>query len=181
MKTSTGIADHYKIEYPLFALVQILITWRNNTVHYRAHNTIPKIAKDAIERDTELIFSNYCGMDASELVEKAEAGADFTFKEAASLIHAAHDFVAKLDEHFMTNIDFHQLACKTTASALEKRNAEVAKSEEYSGTKGSKFRTKYYSKAPRDRRQMVQTFLKNSLGFDYIPDAILLECCNIPK
>lgn len=87
------------------ALVEVLITWRNNVMHELADNTISSTSKSILEEHSQKIGILYCNLDPSKLVSKAESGADLTFKEAASLIGATQKYVEKTDLHILEKLD----------------------------------------------------------------------------
>lgn len=87
------------------ALVEILITWRNNVMHELADNVISDRSKDTLQNHSQKIATLYCNLDPSNLVTKAEDGADLTFKETASLINAAHKFVEATDLYILRKLD----------------------------------------------------------------------------
>lgn len=87
------------------ALVEVLITWRNNVMHELADNILSDSSKDALKAYAHQIASSYRNLNPENLVKKAETGADLTFKETASLIGAAHNFVEAIDRHVLANLD----------------------------------------------------------------------------
>jgi len=162
---ATKLGDYYELEKPLTELVEILITWRNNVVHFNVQNMVRDETKETIKDYSDSIIEEFRGMDASNIVEKAEKGLAFSFKEAASLIHAAHEFVMKLDEKIISDIDIEGLCIKTVENQL----------------KEEKFFLKYHRKQGKDRNNLIDNFLHNTIGIDHVPDEILLACSTIPK
>ncbi|MFT3800978.1 MAG: hypothetical protein QM766_07120 [Burkholderiaceae bacterium] len=87
------------------ALVEVLITWRNNVMHELADNIVSDGSKDALNACAHQIANSYRNLNPENLVQKAETGADLTFKETASLINAAHNFVEAIDCHILAKLD----------------------------------------------------------------------------
>ncbi|MBO0368513.1 hypothetical protein GIB23_15610 [Pseudomonas putida] len=87
------------------ALVEVLITWRNNVMHELADNLISSHSKCILRESSKQIAIQYCNLDSSSLLGKAESGADLTFKETASLISAAHKFVEAIDHYVLAKLD----------------------------------------------------------------------------
>lgn len=87
------------------ALVEVLITWRNNVMHELADNLVSGSSKDTLEKHAHEIAQSYRGLNPENLVKKAETGADLTFKETASLIGASHNFVAAIDGYVLAKLD----------------------------------------------------------------------------
>lgn len=87
------------------ALVEVLITWRNNVMHELADNLVSSSSKDALKNNADQIANSYCNLNPANLAKKAETGADLTFKETASLISAAHNFVEAIDRHVLAKMN----------------------------------------------------------------------------
>lgn len=104
------------------ALVEVLITWRNNVMHELADNVISDRSKDTLQRRSEQIASLYCGLNPINLVNKAESADDLTFKETASLIAAVHNFVQATDHHILGKLDRPSLYLSLLRESLEKNS-----------------------------------------------------------
>lgn len=87
------------------ALVEALITWRNNVMHELADNVMSDTSKTTLQSHAKIVAKDYCNLDPANLAIKAESGADLTFKETASLIGAAHKFVEAIDNHILGKLD----------------------------------------------------------------------------
>ena len=95
------------------ALVEVLITWRNNTMHELADNTLSEKSRNILRECAEEITKCYCNLDPAGLEAKANSGGDLTFKETASLINAAHKFTEKVDSFLLAKlnvVDFYSAA-----------------------------------------------------------------------
>jgi hypothetical protein len=86
------------------SLVEVLITWRNNVMHELADNIVASASRKVIAETAAGIATNYHGLDPTRLCEKAEDGSDLSFKETASLIKAAHNFVEQIDAHLLSRL-----------------------------------------------------------------------------
>lgn len=104
-KKATAFADWVPALNIEAALVEVLITWRNNVMHELADNVISDRSKDTLQQHSGQIASLYHNLDPTNLVKKAESGDDLTFKETASLIAAAHDFVEATDHYVLAELD----------------------------------------------------------------------------
>src|SRR4051812_19356966 len=100
------------------ALVEVLITWRNNTLHDLADNKVSQASRDALAQHAADIRENYRGLIVEELADKAEAGASLTFKETASLINAAHEFVKEVDSRLLASFDQRRFCVEAVQDAL---------------------------------------------------------------
>jgi hypothetical protein len=107
------------------ALVETLITWRNNTMHELADNKLTQQSKDILRDEAEKISINYCNLDPENLCEKAESGADLTFKETASLINAAHKFVETTDSYILKKLDKTALFAGELREQLDKNSTNL--------------------------------------------------------
>jgi hypothetical protein len=101
------------------ALVEALITWRNNVMHELADNVLSDKSREVLREYYKDISEGYCNLDPSNLAEKANVGADLTFKETASLISAAHHFVNKIDTFILRKLDKPDFYLKALRNTME--------------------------------------------------------------
>jgi len=94
------------------AMIEVIITWRNNVAHELAENQLSDASQTILEKEKDQIQDKYCGLDASSLAKKANNGNEFTFKEAASLIHATQDFVETLDSIVLKRLRINEFSMK---------------------------------------------------------------------
>jgi hypothetical protein len=94
----SAFASHYDIEAIPLALVDVLITWRNNVIHALAENELQESTEKTLRNLGKEIAEGYRGLDPAALPSKAIRGEALTFKETASLIRATHNFVELVDK-----------------------------------------------------------------------------------
>lgn len=87
------------------ALVEVLITWRNNVQHELADNLVSQETSDILIKHTSAILESYCNLVPGDLAKKANAGASMSFKEVASLISATHKYVQHIDAKILFAVD----------------------------------------------------------------------------
>ena len=87
------------------ALVEVLITWRNNVQHELADNIVSEKSEKVLKENAEEILRSYCNLDPKGLAKKANSGAGMTFKEVASLINATHKYVEYIDSKILSFFD----------------------------------------------------------------------------
>ncbi|MDL0438233.1 hypothetical protein [Stutzerimonas frequens] len=162
-------SQHYKISPATQALMDVLVTWRNNVFHELADNKINQESRLALIDNAEFIRDNYRGLDISDLAEKAEKGGSLSFKETASLINAAHNFVQEVDEAVLKKFDALTFCLSAVQDALSSRN------------KGNGFAAKYYGLLPEQRRSFLRTWFQNNHGFGKLEDEVIDACLNISK
>lgn len=104
-KKATAFADWIPAVSIEAALVEALITWRNNVMHELADNVMSDRSKETLQKNAKNIAQLYCNLDPTNLASKAESGADLTFKETASLIGAAHNLVEAIDSFVLKKLD----------------------------------------------------------------------------
>lgn len=117
-KKVAAVAGHYQLKPMTVALVDILITWRNNLVHELADNTLRPETVAVLANSAKSIAENYRGLITDGLKEKAEKGDSLTFKETTSLINAAHNFVEEVDAIVIERLDLGDLCRELVADAL---------------------------------------------------------------
>lgn len=160
-KKVAAVAGHYHLKPVTVALVDILITWRNNLVHELADNTLRPETVTVLANSAKSIAEVYRGLITDGLKEKAEKGDSLTFKETTSLINAAHKFVEEVDAIVIERLDLGDLCRDLVADALA------------GSSRSADFLSKYYSLAPDARRRFVRNWLANVHGISVMEDATL--------
>ena len=97
LKKSVLLGKELNVNSVIIALVDVLITWRNNAIHSLAENELMDGHDEIIQDNKSWIAENFRGLDPSLLTQKAERGDSLTFKETASLINVAHKYVEEVD------------------------------------------------------------------------------------
>jgi hypothetical protein len=167
----SAFARHYDIEAIPLALVDVLITWRNNVIHALAENELQESTEKTLRNFGKEIAEGYRGLDPAALPSKAMRGEALTFKETASLIRATHNFVELVDKAVLARLDVASLCRRAIQDALD--------SKEY-----PHFASKYFSlpQTP-ERRRYVANWLMNRFGIrpDDVGGAILDDCVSLSK
>lgn len=163
-KKSINLGKELQVSSVTLALLDVLITWRNNSLHSLAENTITSEHLGILEQEKDIIRSTYRGLDPSSLPEKAHSGLNLTFKETASLINVAHKYVEELDAIVITKLN-KQLFCTEAISDKLYHNNEFAR--KYSSLQGKK------------RETMVKTWLQNNLSYPNAAKNIVEACSNV--
>jgi hypothetical protein len=163
------VEKHFKLSPELMALLDILITWRNNIFHEANDNYVRNRTKSTLTTSSKIIAQRYRGLLVGELASKAESGAVLTFKEVASLISACHHFVEELDGQVLRALDFQQYCVDAVQVALDDR-------KQLHG-----FRSKYLGLNPSRRRRFVATWLMNEYGVTDLPPTAVTAACNLSR
>lgn len=100
------IGNHPELAVSKFAYVDLLICWRNNSVHFDAENKLKtetiKYFKNVPEND---VVTNTYHLDVNQMLDRFNRGDCPTFKEAATLISMTIHFVEELDNILLRDID----------------------------------------------------------------------------
>ncbi len=163
-KKSINLGNQLNINPVTLALLDVLITWRNNSLHSLAENTISDDHIEIIRSEKEYIANNYRGLDPSLLPDKAHSGSDLTFKESASLINVVHKYVEEIDSIVIANLDKKLFAVDALSNAL-KESVE--------------FSRKYSSLRNEKRVSMVKNWLQNNVSYPNAERDIVNACCEI--
>lgn len=159
------LGAHFAIDPLTIALVDVLITWRNNVFHALTDNMVCPRCVRAISDEVERLGSEHCGLDASDLLPKALKGAPLTFKETASLIDAAHQYVRTIDDAVIARLDLGALCAGIVVGALGEDRG---------------FRDKYYCLPVGKRARFTTNWLANVHGIVDLPPEALAGCVEIP-
>lgn len=160
------LSEHFEVSSSTTALIDVMITWRNNVFHELADNTICETCMEALDAHASQIASTYRGLDPTHLPEKASSGEPLTFKETASMINAAHAFVREVDEAVLDRLDLDLLCSGLVADKLRE---------------DSGFRSKYFCLPPQKRQRFIGNWLVNEYGMSEVGAPILARCAQLPS
>lgn len=90
-----------------FALVLVMIAWRNKSAHEEFDTKIDVRHRDVLAQNAETIASNYRNLDVNRLLSGFDIG-EPTFKECASLINAAQRFIQALETALFRGLNTEQ-------------------------------------------------------------------------
>lgn len=100
------IRNHPELAASKFAYVDLLICWRNNSIHFDAEN---KLMTESINYFRNIpgddVVINTYHLDVNQMLERFSRGKCPTFKEAATLISMTIHFVEELDSILLRDID----------------------------------------------------------------------------
>ncbi|AJI54257.1 hypothetical protein LA55_521 [Francisella philomiragia] len=166
LKKSVLLGKELNVNPVIIALVDVLVTWRNNAIHSLAENDLMDGHDEIIQDNKSWIAENFRGLDPSLLTQKAERGDSLTFKETASLINVAHKYVEEVDRLVIGNLDKERLALEAIARETRKNLDFMRK---YSSLQGGK------------REAMIKVWLQNNLAYPNPEPEVLSSCCDIQK
>lgn len=164
LKKSVFLGKELGVNPVIVALVDVLITWRNNAVHCLAENELMSGHDELIQDNKSWIAETFRGLDPALLAQKAERGDGLTFKETASLINVTHKYVEEVDGIVIKNLDKEKFAVEAIAKAVRK---------------SPEFLRKYSSLQDEKREAMIKVWLQNNLAFPNPGPKVLAACCDI--
>ena len=98
-KRFRAVQRHFpKLESRICALAEVMIAWRNRSVHSLSDRQVRDGAWDELERNKVWLEGEFRGMDFARLKSDFNEGGPPKFKEMASFIRATHELVRQLDE-----------------------------------------------------------------------------------
>jgi hypothetical protein len=151
----------------LIALVRILITWRNNVIHYYARNKIDPQDRDVLQKNLSLIQSDYCGFIIdNNFFNRIENGDNLTFKEVASLIKASHRYVQDFDEKVIQTIDISEVCLSHITNKIASDKL---------------FKSKYYHLIWKEREKLVKNVLTADIWINEDDYDKIIETYSIDK
>ena len=162
-------SEHYNVHPATRALIEVLVTWRNNVFHELADNKIRKESREALLSNSSYIAENYRGLEVSELPDKAEKGSSLTFKETASLINAVHHYVQEIDAAVLLAFDPIAFCTEAVTDAINNKEQETG------------FAAKYLSLPIEKRQRFLRNWFMNSYGFSEMDEKVLASCLEIQK
>lgn len=131
------INNHKELALDKIAYVDLLISWRNNTVHFDAENQLMHASLDYFRNiPSDDVVVNKYHLDVNQMLERFNSGDCPTFKEAATLISMTIHFVEELDSILLRDIDqyrfletslFYLLKSEKNTSVFSFRNTTPEK------------------------------------------------------
>lgn len=105
-KFGCAVRNHAELSVSKVAYVDLLICWRNNSVHFDAEN---KLMTESINYfrnipEDDVVINTY-HLDVNQMLDRFNRGDCPTFKEAATLISMTIHFVEELDGILLRDID----------------------------------------------------------------------------
>ncbi|MGD0711483.1 MAG: hypothetical protein ABR968_09940 [Bacteroidales bacterium] len=155
---TTLIADEINVDPILIGLMEVLITWRNYTFHYDIDNEIRPTSLNYLIEQAESIKMRFSGLDIVILQKTWESGADFTFKETASLIKATQDFVDEIDRYVLDHLDMEIFLLESTMK--------------YFNTSELSYK-RYTSFDINKRKKFLRVLIQNIAGENEVDDKII--------
>ena len=120
------INNHKELTSDKVAYVDLLICWRNNTVHFDAENQLMHDSLNYFKNvSANDVVTNKYHLDVSQMLDRFNRGECPTFKEAATLISMTIHFVEELDSILLRDIDQYRF--------LETSLFKMLKSEKKTG------------------------------------------------
>lgn len=168
-KRMQAYASHYSISNETTALMDVLITWRNNVFHELSDNQLKPETLQALKDRAINISSKYRGLVVVSLPQKAQAGEPLSFKESASLINAVHEFVRETDEAILKSLDVGSFFTEAIQDAIDDKARGIA------------FYAKYKSLGLEQRRRFVENWLVNTQGFSDISIQTNAPCLQLQR
>jgi hypothetical protein len=89
----------------IFALVEVLIAWRNLSSHSLADNEASEASLGLLKENDQWLRDNFRGLSADRLISDFRKHGPPTLKDTTSLINAAHEATRQLDEELLLNLE----------------------------------------------------------------------------
>ena len=164
-KKLQAIESHFpSLDKLPLALLSLMVAWRNRSAHTEADRDAPQTHLDVLRSNPESISSRFSGLDSDMLLKGYDKVRPVTFKEIASLINAAHHFVADLDEKLLNSIDKERFLKDVVCYSLGDRK----KDEEHIDEARKRRAVSIWGKDPSDRSDAILRFLCQK-GFSQTP------------
>lgn len=120
------INNHKEIALDKSAYVDLLISWRNNTVHFDAENQLMHASLDYFRNiPADDVVVNKYHLDVNQMLDRFKRGECPTFKEMATLISMTIHFVEELDGILLRDMDQYRFL-ETSLIKLLKSERETS-------------------------------------------------------
>ena len=149
------INNHKKIALDKSAYVDLLISWRNNTVHFDAENQLMHASLNYFKNiPADDVVVNKYHLDVNQMLDRFKRGECPTFKEMATLISMTIHFVEELDGILLRDIDQYRF--------LETSLIKLLKSERE--TSALSFRN---TTPEKRKKKIIQLFVATGISEDF--------------
>ena len=117
------IHNHSELTVNKFAYVDLLICWRNNSVHFDAENQLMSESIEYFKNISEDdVVTNTYHLDVVQMLDRFKRGDCPTFKEAATLISMTIHFVEELDSILLRDIEQYRFLETSLFKFLKSEN-----------------------------------------------------------
>lgn len=115
------ICSHYNIQSIEYALVDLLICWRNRLTHFQAENDIIIQNRLLLQSEAESIKKKHCGLCIDQTLKSFDGGEFPTFKEITSFVRASIRLMSEFDKYLLHDIDLVTYADRIIVKYLNDR------------------------------------------------------------
>lgn len=162
------LGPKFNVDPLIIALIDVLITWRNISVHSLADNKVKESSRTLILDNKDRIANEFNSLDASNICAKAENGDGFTFKEVCSLVHACHLYVEQFDKNLIVQYQ-NELFSMQEVLLIKKMRVDL------------NFRRRYYGGSQTQVKNLITPLLIKDLGFCSVDDTPALLSIALEK
>ncbi len=153
-----ALADNSKIlDKKMFALVEVLIAWRNLSAHALADNEASEASLQILQDNDKWLRENFRGLSAERLISDFRKHGPPSLKDTTSLIQAAHQATEQLDQELLAKIDPEEYLWDFIEVCSKQRDGTGNKN-----TSQAKIIQSVWGKDESDREATVMSFLTNN-------------------
>lgn len=113
------ICTHYDIQSTDFALVDLLICWRNKLTHFQAENNIAEQSRFILQENLKKIEESYCGLNIQQTLKSFDCNEFPSFKEVTSFVRASVNFTSEIDKCLLRDINWVTYADRIIVNHLK--------------------------------------------------------------
>ena len=153
------IKNHTELTVDKYAYVDLLICWRNNTIHFDAENPLLPESLNYFKKtaNNDTVAKLY-HLDVSKMLIHFKNGDCPTFKEIATLISMTIHFVEELDNILLHDIQQYQFLGNTLLHLITKDNKNTSVFD-------------FANATPEKRKEkIVQFFITHGITEDFYND-----------
>lgn len=115
------MCTHYGIHSTDFAMVDLLICWRNRLTHFQAENDITASSRNILKNSAHEIEKTHCGLNIDETLKSFDAGGFPTFKEVTSFVRASINLISEIDHDLLITTNLTNYADRIIVNYFSNR------------------------------------------------------------
>lgn len=152
------INNHPELSVEKYAYVDLLICWRNNSVHFDAENELLPISQEYFRHiNSDDVLINKYNLDVAQMLERFKNSACPSFKEAATLISMTLHFAEDLDRILLQNVNQYEYLATTLYHLLKNKGQSKERGSTGSTISTFDFRNTTLEKRVKRLKQLFAT------------------------
>jgi len=116
------LCEYFEISSIDYALVDLLICWRNSIMHFDVKNVPTNSNRKRLTENANEIAKTHCGLDIVCTLNSFDKNQQPSFKEVTSFVRSSINLVYEIDRHLVQSLDTSRYTDRTIMNYLKERD-----------------------------------------------------------